>query len=136
MTSPLRLSLQQIQSQGGAAKEQTDRYKEVLNQVLCESSEQVKCDQLKVYIDCIINENVSLVISRQLLSEIAQLIAQSPPKSSKELSQFALDRIQPRAVSFEEQVGVIRKHLAGLYEADKQWRTAADILVSFWTQDD
>lgn len=128
----LRTSMQQVQAQGGSAKEQVERYKELLNSVLSENDDQVKAEQLKVYIECVVHENVGLVISRQLLTEIAGLIAQMPSALSKDLAQFALDRIQPRAVSFEEQVAVIRRNLADLYEAEKQWRAAAEILVTFY----
>lgn len=127
--SQVRAQLQQIQTLGGTAKEQTDRCKELLATILGQPDESSRCEQLRSYLECIIHENVSLVISRQLLNEIAAAIALLSPVASRELSQFALEKIQPRAVSFEEQVGVIRKHLAALHEADGQWRTAADILV-------
>jgi COP9 signalosome complex subunit 4 len=52
-----------------------------------------------------------------------------PADVSKELSHFTLERVQPRVVSFEEQVAAIRQHLSGVYEAEQQWHEAANVLV-------
>jgi len=73
---------------------------------------------MQTYLECITNETVSLVISRQLISEINQLVVQLPAELSKEICKFALEKIRPRVVSFEEQVAVIRQHLALLYERE------------------
>lgn len=52
----------------------------------------------------VVNENVSLVISRQLLSDVSTHLALLSDDVSQEVSHFALDVIQPRVISFEEQV--------------------------------
>lgn len=127
----LRLSLQQLSAQNGSAKDLLERYKELLNTVLSVDDQQAKVEQLKVFIESVVNENVGLVISRQLLSEISSLIVQLPVELSKDLAQFCLERIQPRAVSFEDQVATIRRNLADVYESEKQYRAAAEILVLF-----
>jgi COP9 signalosome complex subunit 4 len=51
-----------------------------------------------------------------------------PDETSQVISHFALDRLQPRVISFEEQVAIIRQHLAGIYERQEQWREAANVL--------
>ena len=124
-----RQQLEQILSQGGSAKDQSERYKEVLDSMLADQNEESKSENLKTYIESIINENVSLVISRQLLNEVANIVATLSPTISKEISHFALEKVQPRVVSFEEQVGVIRKHMAQIYEREGKWRDAAQVLV-------
>ena len=50
------------------------------------------------------NENVSLVISRQLLTDVGSNLTKLPDDVSKVVSHFTLDKVQPRVVSFEEQV--------------------------------
>lgn len=40
-----------------------------------------------------------------------------------------LEKVQPRVISFEEQVASIRQHLADIYERHQQWREAAAVLV-------
>lgn len=52
----------------------------------------------------VVNENVSLVISRQLLTDVTIQLPLLPDNVSQEVSHFALDVIQPRVISFEEQV--------------------------------
>lgn len=51
------------------------------------------------------NENVSLVISRQILSEFCGQLGDLPDAVSKEVAHYTLEKVQPRVVSFEEQVG-------------------------------
>lgn len=43
---------------------------------------------------------------------------------------YALEKIQPRVVAFEEQVSVIRVDLAKLYEDEEEWKEAAKILIA------
>jgi COP9 signalosome complex subunit 4 len=47
---------------------------------------------------------VPLVVSRQLLQTFAQELGKLEPDSQKEVAHYALTQIQPRVVSFEEQV--------------------------------
>lgn len=77
----------------------------------------------------VVNEHVSLVISRQLLSDVGTQLAQLSDEVSKDISHFTLDKVQPRVISFEEQVANIRQHLAQIYEREENWREAANVLV-------
>lgn len=70
-----------------------------------------------------------MVISRQLLTDVGNHLAQLPNHISKMISHFTLDKVQPRVISFEEQVANIRQHLAEIYEREENWREAADVLV-------
>lgn len=69
-----------------------------------------------------------MVISRQILTDICSYLTKLPDESSQVISHFTLDRLQPRVISFEEQVAIIRQHLAGIYERQEQWREAANTL--------
>jgi COP9 signalosome complex subunit 4 len=40
-----------------------------------------------------------------------------------------LCKVQPRVISFEEQVASIRQHLADIYEREQSWKEAANVLV-------
>ena len=68
-------------------------------------------DGLKAFIEAIVNENVSLVISRQLLTDVATELVKIEDSVSKAVSHFTLEVVQPRVISFEEQVGCIRHGL-------------------------
>lgn len=77
----------------------------------------------------VVNENVSLVISRQILTDVSTQLTQLPDGISKAVSHYTLDKVQPRVISFEEQVASIRQHLADIYERYQSWREAANVLV-------
>ncbi|KAL1115743.1 hypothetical protein AAG570_006033, partial [Ranatra chinensis] len=77
----------------------------------------------------VVNENVSLVISRQILTDISTQLALLPDAISKSVSHYILDKVQPRVISFEEQVASIRQHLAAIYEREQNWKDAANVLV-------
>ncbi|CAG2167748.1 unnamed protein product [Oppiella nova] len=123
-----RAALQQILQTGGTPKEQTDRYRSFLENILKSSPEEVE-EGLKAFIETIVNENVSLVISRQLLTEVSQHLPSLPATVSKSISHYTLERVYPRVVSFEEQVSAIRQHLALIYEKEHNWKEAALVLV-------
>lgn len=125
----IRQQLLTIQAQGGAPKEQSDKYRQLIEAIYAITPIELQVESIKAYVESIVNENVSLVISRQLLSEVSKAISQMPAELSKDLSHFTLDRIQPRVVSFEEQVASLRQHLSGIYEREHQWREAATVLT-------
>lgn len=64
----------------------------------------------------VLSDDVPLVVSRQLLQSFAQELGRLEPETQKEIAQFTLTQIQPRVVSFEEQVCFLfRVHLQLLY---------------------
>lgn len=72
---------------------------------------------------------MSLVISRQILTDVSTQLTYLPDAVSKAVSHFTLEKVQPRVISFEEQVANIRQHLAEIYEREQNWREAANVLV-------
>ena len=75
------------------------------------------------------NENVSLVVSRIVLTEVATALTKLSDEVSKDVAHYTLEKVQPRVISFEEQVAAIRKHLSLIYENQQQWREAATVLT-------
>jgi COP9 signalosome complex subunit 4 len=53
----------------------------------------------------VVSDQVPLVVSRQLLQTFAQDLGKLDSEAQKEVAHYALTQIQPRVVSFEEQVG-------------------------------
>lgn len=53
----------------------------------------------------VLSDDVPLVVSRQLLQMFAQELGRLEAGSQKEIAHYTLTQIQPRVVSFEEQVG-------------------------------
>lgn len=68
------------------------------------------------------------MVSRQLLQTFSQELGRLEPETQKEIAHYTLTQIQPRVVSFEEQVLIIREKLAELYESEQQWSKAAQML--------
>ena len=127
MSTP-RVHLSQLASSGGSHRDLAEKYRSVLESILPLGEDEL-VDGLKAFIEAIVNENVSLVISRQLLSEVATQLTEVEDSISKAVSHYTLDIVQPRVISFEDQVGAIRQHLAEIYEREQNWRQAAEVLV-------
>ena len=71
-----------------------------------------------------------LTLARALLVQFASLLTTVAARDqAKSLANFALERIQPRRVSFEEQMAAIRENLCKLHEEDEEWSLAARALA-------
>lgn len=118
-------------SGGGPHKDQAEKYRLILDGIVSSANTAGPeiVDALKIFIEAIVNENVSLVISRQILTDISNQLTVLPDSISKAVSHYTLDKVQPRVISFEEQVASIRQHLAAIYEREQNWRDAANVLV-------
>lgn len=73
------------------------------------------------------DEEVPLVISRQILGAYSQLLKDLEPELHKQVATYSLEKLQPR-VAFEEQVSTIRENLAKVYEEEESWGEAAKCL--------
>jgi len=77
-----------------------------------------------------LDEKTPLVISRTLLSPFATSLPKLSSDMHKEIAHYALEKIQPRVVAFEQQVSAIRLELAKLYEEEEEWKDAAKVLIA------
>uniref|UniRef100_A0A336KZ05 COP9 signalosome complex subunit 4 n=1 Tax=Culicoides sonorensis TaxID=179676 RepID=A0A336KZ05_CULSO len=123
----LKNQLNLLANSSGIHKEQTDKYRLLLDQVMTSSGQDL-IETLKIFIEAIVNENVSLVISRQILTDIGNQFTRLPDDISKVVSHFTLEKVQPRVISFEEQVACIRQNLSQIYEREENWKEAANVL--------
>ncbi|XWS14597.1 hypothetical protein CRYUN_Cryun35bG0023400 [Craigia yunnanensis] len=105
-------------------RQKIEQYKHILSTVF--SSNDIV--QVKKFIDHMLSDDVPLVVSRQLLQTFAQELGRLEPEAQNEIAHYTLAQIQPRVVSFEEQVLIIREKLAELYESEQQWSKAAQML--------
>lgn len=85
-------------------------------------------EEIKSFIDLLINESVGLVISRQLFSDLCSALTSLEKEEAKWISNYALEKIQPRAISFEDQVTSYRQFLSEIYENEGEWKKAANML--------
>lgn len=116
------------QAASSSHKDLAKRYQNILMRCFKLEDEE-RIISLKAFLDAMMNENVSQMVSRQLLSEFCNCLSQLSNDACKEVALFALNRIQPRVISFEEQVASIRQHLAGIFEREESWKDAALMLV-------
>lgn len=115
---------------GCVACERTSfKYRAVLDNILKVGNENDMAEGLQAFIEAIVKETVSLVISRQLLSDVSTHLTSMADHVAKTVAHFTLDKVQPRVISFEEQVASIRQHLADIYERESSWRDAAAVLT-------
>uniref|UniRef100_F6YAS4 COP9 signalosome complex subunit 4 n=1 Tax=Monodelphis domestica TaxID=13616 RepID=F6YAS4_MONDO len=128
MAAAVRQDLGQLMNSSGSHKDLAGKYRQILEKAIqLPGAEQLEA--LKAFVEAMVNENVSLVISRQLLTDFCTHLPNLPDSTAKEIYHFTLEKIQPRVISFEEQVASIRQHLASIYEKEEDWRNAAQVLV-------
>ena len=90
-----RAQLSQLSSGGVAHRDLGDRYRSVLESILLLGEDEL-VEGLKVFIEAIVNENVSLVISRQLLTEVGNQLSKMQDAVAKAVAHYTLDIVQPR----------------------------------------
>eukprot|EP00798_Chlamydomonas_sp_ICE-L_P001710 gene1710-33116_t len=106
-------------------KQKTELYKNALQQIVASCS----VESCNAFVDHMLTDGVPLVISRQLLQLFATEITKLPAETLKPVATHALEKVQPRVVSFDETVTLIRENLATLLETEEQWSQAAQVLA-------
>ena len=85
-------------------KTRIERYKALLADLLATAD----TAELHTFTEHVTSEEVALVVSRQVLQEVALGLPSLPAAALKDIGKFVLDRIQPRVTSFEEQANSCR----------------------------
>ncbi|KAK9863293.1 hypothetical protein WJX84_010863 [Apatococcus fuscideae] len=106
-------------------KQKIEQYRLVLETIIAQGSA-IDC---KCFVNHMVSDAVPLVVSRQLLSTFSQAISRLSPQTHKAVATHTLEKLQPRVVSFEEQVTTLREHLANLLEEEEDWSRAAQTLA-------
>ncbi|KAF9435611.1 COP9 signalosome complex subunit 4 [Entomortierella beljakovae] len=120
-------------SQISNQKDKIKGYQDLLSSILQDTSnDTVTNNRLEQFINAATEESVGLVVSRQALTDFTVAFDAATNISAdtkKEIYKHALDKVQGRLVSFEEQVSAIRTHLATIYEEEEDWAEAAQVLM-------
>ena len=106
-------------------KTKIERYKALLAELLPTAD----APSIKAFAEHVTAEDCALVISRQVLMDLAAGLPSLPVEPLKEIGTYVLERMQPRVTSFEEQISMIREHLADVYEREEEWTEAAKMLA-------
>jgi COP9 signalosome complex subunit 4 len=101
----------------------------LLHQTLKQSSSLTA--DLHAFLQAVVAESTGLIVSRQVLSEtVAALATLTDADIQKQVLQNAVAVLQPRAVTFEEQITALRMLLADLLEKDEDWAGCAQTLMA------
>ncbi|KAG0208221.1 COP9 signalosome complex subunit 4 [Mortierella sp. GBA30] len=122
----------------GQVSNQKDRikgYQDLLASILQDTAstdEHTTSQRLEQFVTAATDDSVGLVVSRQALTDFTNAVDAATTLSAdnkKRVYEHALDKVQGRVVSFEEQVSAIRTHLATIYEDEEDWSEAAQVLM-------
>jgi len=75
------------------------------------------------------SDSTPLIISRVVLQEFAQALPALEADLHVAVAQYAIEKLTPRVVASEEQLGVVRESLAAIFEEREEWTDAAKVLA-------
>ncbi|KAJ6599033.1 hypothetical protein DFH09DRAFT_21761 [Mycena vulgaris] len=105
----------------------------LIHEILARPDPAAVAPDLHVLVDTVVNQDsVGLVVGRQVLSELVKILGEGAVKSPelrKALVEDTLATVQPRIVSYEEQVNILRFQLADILEEEEEWSEAARVLM-------
>ncbi|EPQ59495.1 hypothetical protein GLOTRDRAFT_136354 [Gloeophyllum trabeum ATCC 11539] len=114
-------------------KDKAPAYLSLLQEVLTRDDQSTVAADVHTLVDHVVNSDaVGPVVGRQVLSELAKALGGGVIKASatrKQIVEDTLAIVQPRLVSYEEQVNVLRFQLADLLEEEEEWSDAARVLM-------
>ena len=105
------------------------KYRQLLSQITSAPDTNTVPANLTAFIDSILSESLGIVSSRPLLASAVEAISALPTTSARiEVGTRALQTLQPRVVSFEEQDAAIREIMADAYQEQEDFIDAAKML--------
>ncbi|KAI0650818.1 hypothetical protein C8Q79DRAFT_1064298 [Trametes meyenii] len=114
-------------------KDKATAYQSLLAELLARDDQDNLHDDIRTLVDNVVNqESVGLVISRGILSELVKALSGGKIKDTdrrKRIVEDTLNIIQPRIISYEEQVNSLRFQLANILEEEELWSEAAKVLT-------
>ena len=104
-------------------------YSEYLQQITSNPDDPAISENLNNFIVSILGEHLGIVAARPLLaSTVAAIKALKDPESQIAVGQHALQSLQSRVVSFEDQDAAVREILADAYQQQEEWTESAKML--------
>ncbi|KZT26873.1 hypothetical protein NEOLEDRAFT_1240551 [Neolentinus lepideus HHB14362 ss-1] len=114
-------------------KDKAPAYLSLLQETLTRENTSSVAADIHTLVDHVVNnDSVGPVVGRQVLTELARGLSAGAIKESsirRQIVEDTLSAVQPRLVSYEEQVNVLRFQLADLLEEDEDWSGAARVLM-------
>jgi len=75
------------------------------------------------------SDSTPLIISRVVLQDFAQALTGLGADLHVAVAQYAIEKLTPRVVAFEEQLSIVRENLAAIFEEREEWTDAAKVLA-------
>lgn len=117
-----------------AQKDKGPAFISLIPEILAQTDPAIISKDVHTLVDTAINhDNVGLVVGRQVLSELVKALGEGTIKDhdlKKRVVEDTLATVQPRTVSYEEQVNGLKFQLADLLEIEEEWSEAARVLMS------
>ncbi|VDM38851.1 unnamed protein product [Toxocara canis] len=113
-------------------KIQSEKLKALLLEILSlQSNEDTISNNVNKLAEAVVNqESVSMVVSRQFVSDVVTAMEQLAPSIVKKIAIGLLSTIHSRHISYEEQSAKLRFKLADIYEMEGENREAAKTLMA------
>ncbi|MCJ1396406.1 COP9 signalosome complex subunit 4, partial [Xylographa bjoerkii] len=130
MASPVVLSrLAQLESPTTSITEKSSEYRGLLQQISDDSSHDELPRNLTAFVDSVLGDTLGIVAARPLIGAYVEALRVVPSPDVKiESGRYALEALQSRVVSFEEQDASIREILADAFQEQEDYVEAARIL--------
>lgn len=114
------------------SKAQTNKsssYSDILRQITASLEKSSIVPNLEVFIDSILGESLGIVAARPLLGSAVEAVRSLEGAEDKiRAGSHALQALQSRVVSFEEQAAAIREIMADAYQSQEEWLESAKML--------
>nr|VWO97753.1 N/A [Ganoderma boninense] len=113
-------------------KDKAAGYQALLTDLLTREDQTGLDSDIHLLVENVNQDSVGLVIGRLVLTELVKALSEGKVKDTelrKTIVKDVLELIQPRIVTYEEQVNILRFQLADIYEEEEQWSEAARVLM-------
>ena len=128
-SSDITSALETLESPSTPQQNKPSGYSELLHQILSSPTPQQLSSNLAAFIDSVLGEGLGIVAARPLLGSFVEALKTIANAETKiKAGQHALQALQPRVVSFEEQDALIREILADAFQEQEDYTDAAKVL--------
>lgn len=130
MASPAVTSaLAELENVSTPQQDRPSKYNELLNHIVSKSEPAHISSGLTAWIDSVLGDTLSIVAARPLLSSAVDALKSISSSETKiEVGTHALQNLESRVVSFEEQDAMIREIVADAYQDQEEYIEGAKML--------
>jgi len=122
-------ALAKLQNSSASQHDKSSVYNDLISTVISDDAGNTSAADLNAIIDSVLGETLGIVTARPLLNTTIQAIGSRKSTNDRIVAgAHALQALEPRVVSFEEQDAMIREILADAYQENDDFQEAAKML--------